>query len=111
MAYDNTNSGALFPNEKTKDSHPDYRGTINIDGKDYWISGWIKVSGPNSKNPGQKFMSLAATPKDDAATTGRAVNRSNNDFMTGGKTRNASAPQPKKPEQADFDSFDDDIPF
>ena len=59
--FDNTNSGALFRNErKETDKHPDYRGEINVDGTDYWISAWLKTSGK-----GTKFMSLAVTPKED----------------------------------------------
>lgn len=55
--YDN--SGALFVNDRIeKDSHPDRTGTAMIDGKEYWVSGWIK-----SGNKGQ-FMSLAFKPKE-----------------------------------------------
>lgn len=65
MTYDNTNSGALFKNNrKSSSKQPDYNGSIDVGGVDYWISGWIKTSGPNSKNPGSKFMSLALTKKD-----------------------------------------------
>jgi hypothetical protein len=67
MSYDNTNSGALFKNKrKEKDTHPDYNGSVNIEGKEFWVSGWLKVAGPKAKNPGEKFFSLAFTPKDDA---------------------------------------------
>jgi len=60
MPYDNTNSGALFKNDrKEKDSHPDYRGSINVLGIECWISAWIK-EGKNGK-----FMSLAVTPKEE----------------------------------------------
>lgn len=36
-------SGSLFTNDKEgNDKRPDYRGDINIDGKNYRIAGWIK---------------------------------------------------------------------
>lgn len=61
--FDNTNRGALFKNErKEQESHADYRGSINVDGTDYWVSSWIKTS----KN-GQKFMSLSVKRKDGTA--------------------------------------------
>lgn len=60
--YDNTNSGALFKNnEKETDKHPDYRGQLNVDGTDFWISGWLKTS-----KKGLKFLSLAVKPKDES---------------------------------------------
>ena len=62
--YDNTNSGALFKNdEKEKDTHADYRGTLNVGGKEYWLNAWIK----ESKKDGRKYMSLSVKPKDAAA--------------------------------------------
>lgn len=50
--YDNTNRGALWINDrKQSDKHPDLSGSINIDGKDYWISGWTKKPGSNPRAP------------------------------------------------------------
>ena len=61
MAYDNTNSGALFRNDKKEtDKHPDYRGTINVDGVEYWLSAWLNTSGS-----GVKYMKLAVKRKDE----------------------------------------------
>lgn len=58
--YDNTNSGALFKNEeKQKDAHPDYRGSINVGGTEYWLSGWVKKS-----KKGSTYMSLSVQPKE-----------------------------------------------
>jgi hypothetical protein len=64
--YDNTNSGALFKNDRKKEAkQPDYTGTLNVDGVEYWVSGWTKVS-----RRGDKFLSLAVTVKDQKAETG-----------------------------------------
>jgi uncharacterized protein (DUF736 family) len=58
--YDNTDSGALFKNkEKETDKHPDYQGSINVGGTDYWLSAWLKES-----KKGEKYMSLAIKAKD-----------------------------------------------
>ena len=59
--YDNTNGGALFPNDKKqKESHPDYRGNIDVDGTEYWIKGWKKTA-----KTGMRFLSLSLTKKED----------------------------------------------
>lgn len=39
--YDN--SWTLFKNDrKEKETHADYRGSVTIDGVDYWLNGWVK---------------------------------------------------------------------
>ena len=76
------NSGVLFANDKReKESHPNYKGNIRVDGKDYWISGWIK-EGKNGK-----FMGLAVSPKEEQAS------------------------QPQAKPKAKIEDMDDDIPF
>ena len=59
MNYDNTNSGALFRNDKKSERDRDYRGDITVNGVDYWISAWLKTS-----KKGTKFMSLSVTKKE-----------------------------------------------
>ncbi len=45
MEYENTNRGILFNNDKDgNDKRPDFRGPINVDGKEYWLSGWNKTT-------------------------------------------------------------------
>lgn len=65
--YDNTNSGALFKNDnKESEKHPDYRGSINVDGTEFWLSAWLKTS-----KQGTKFMSLSVSPKDGKPAKGK----------------------------------------
>jgi uncharacterized protein (DUF736 family) len=61
MAFDNRNTGALFKNDrKDGDNAPDYRGTINVAGAEFWLSAWVKTS-----KKGVKFMSLSLKPKEE----------------------------------------------
>jgi len=73
MSYDNTNSGILHRNNrKTEDKHPDFAGTINVDGQEYWLSGWVKNAKEGSKLAAagiDKFFSLALKPKDSTKPT------------------------------------------
>jgi|TARA_R110002020_G_scaffold347029_1_gene560808 uncharacterized protein (DUF736 family) len=63
MEYDNNNRGVLFKNDrKEKDTHPDYRGNIEIEGKEFYIKGWKKES-----KKGTAFLSLAVDAKEGAA--------------------------------------------
>lgn len=57
--YDNTNRGVLFRNNrKEKDTHSDYNGSINVDGKEFWLNAWL-----NEKD-GKKYFSLSVKPKE-----------------------------------------------
>ena len=39
------NSGAIFKNDKkTSETHPDYKGKVNVNGKDMEIALWLKES-------------------------------------------------------------------
>lgn len=93
MDYDNTNSGILSRNErKQKDTHPDFSGSINVDGVDYWLSGWLKEGKAGGKMEGKKFFSLSVQPKNPPADKPVAATKPA-----------ASAPN--------FADMDDDIPF
>ena len=38
-------SGSLFKNnKKTTDNHPDFTGSIMLNGKEHWFSAWVKES-------------------------------------------------------------------
>lgn len=98
--YDNRNSGALFPNDrKTKQSHPDYKGTMtDADGQEFWISAWVKQGKKG------EFLSLAFEKKEDRPADGP---------RTLGNKAAQSTPKPsttnfQRREPADLD---DDLPF
>ena len=60
------NSGVLFKNDKKEqEKHPDYKGSIMVDGNEYWLSAWIKEGKTG------KFMGLAVSPKDAQPPTGK----------------------------------------
>ena len=68
--YDNTNRGVLFKNDrKEKDTQPNMKGSINVEGVEYWVSAWTK-EGQNGK-----FISLSLTPKEQTQTAAQAAQK------------------------------------
>lgn len=68
MAYDNTNSGIMYRNENRKtDKHPEFTGSINVDGTDYWLSGWVNEGKQGGKLEGKKYFSIKLNPKEQRA--------------------------------------------
>lgn len=61
MAYElRNNTGSIFKNGyKEKPGQPDMKGNAMIDGKEYWVSVWVK----KDKNS-QDWFSFAVTEKD-----------------------------------------------
>lgn len=92
MAYEQRdNSGSIFKNDKKeKDTHPDRTGSAMIDGKQYWVSGWVK----QDRN-GNPWMSLAFKPKEGRADRAAPV-------------KAAAGARVARPFGADMD---DEIPF
>lgn len=61
MSNDRTNTGTIAKNtRKTEDKHPDIAGTINVEGKEFWLNGWLRK---NSQD-GSTFYSLSVKPKE-----------------------------------------------
>lgn len=59
--YDNELRGALFQNDKGtgagSERRPDYRGTVQVEGKTYKIAGWKRMTRAGNK----PFLSLSFT--------------------------------------------------
>ncbi len=91
--YDNTNTGLLSKNpRKEKETHADYKGSINVDGQEYWLSAWIKSGREGTKLAGQKYLSLSVEPKED-------------------RPRTAAPARAARPAPVADSIGDDDIPF
>ena len=65
--HDNTNRGSIWKNDKKeKDTHPDFTGSLNVDGVEYWVSAWKRKEGASSKAPA---LSMSIKPKDEQSKT------------------------------------------
>lgn len=94
--YDNSNRGAIWRNkDKQQDSHPDFKGSINVTGVDYWISGWQRKEGDNPKAPVIRF---SINPKEETHQQGMEQTQ---------QVMN----QQIEPQGQEAQQFDDDIPF
>ena len=91
--YDDTNRGVLFrEREKRNDKAPDYKGKLNVEGKDYELAGWIRES-----KAGNKFLSVSISEP-----------------WQGGKREETPAKQSERfqaPSKDEPDDIDSDIPF
>jgi hypothetical protein len=67
MAYEmRENSGSVFKNDRKREGKKDadYTGSINVDGVEYWINGWLKKSDDKPS-----WLSLSVSPKEKKAST------------------------------------------
>lgn len=103
--YDNTNSGALFENDKKQTSkHPDLRGQCTIktpDGElvEYWVSAWQKTS----KN-GADFFSLSFQLKEDNE-------EKKTSSKSGGLFKKREVEEKPSPAMGLSKDLDDEVPF
>jgi len=86
--YDDTNRGFCWPNKRKRPDKkdPDYTGSINVDGHDYWFDAWRKS--PDAKETAPS-LSFRVRRKD-------------------GKPRDA---KPETPRASVREDLEDEIPF
>lgn len=103
MSTQKDNNGAMFPNQyKSKDTHPDYKGKITINGQEKAIAGWVKTS-----KEGKEYLSISISELQEKAES--------NTFEP---SKLKSAPQKMGNIEANFQEDairdlqdDDDLPF
>lgn len=55
------NRGSMFENDhKTKETQPDFNGSVNVKGTIYWINGWKQMT-----QSGKKQISLSVQPQEE----------------------------------------------
>lgn len=87
--YDNTNRGSIWENKKKeKPTQADFTGSLNVDGTDYWLNGWLRKEGASQDSPA---MTFSVRPKDGATKPAAS--------------RTATLPK------ARMDDLEDEIPF
>ena len=64
--FDNNMKGVLFINEEKRDDKqdPDYRGSAEVNGTEFWLSGWR-----NESKEGKKYLSIKFQLKEDKGTS------------------------------------------
>ena len=98
MSYDNTNRGQIWGNDKKeKDTHPDFKGSLNVEGVEYWVSGWKRKPDANPRAPA---LSFSLKRKDEAHNQGYAS----------AQQQFTPAQQPAQPSNDGWDDSDS-IPF
>lgn len=64
--YDNRNTFTLFVNDKKgNEKAPDRSGTLNVDGVEYYIDGWIRKGKSGQFLSGKIKPKRARAPDDD----------------------------------------------
>ncbi len=54
--YDNTNRGSIWKNDKQEtERHPDFKGAMDVEGVEYWVSAWKRKPDANPKAPALTF--------------------------------------------------------
>jgi len=87
--YDNTNRGSIWKNDKKEtEKHPDFTGSLNVEGVEYWVSAWKRKPDANEKAPA---LSFTVKLKEDKQA--------------------AKPAKPQSKSSGNPDDFDSDLPF
>lgn len=87
--FDNNNRGSIWKNEKKEtETHPDFTGSLTVEGIEYWVSAWKRKQDASEKAPA---LSFSIKRKDE-------------------KPAEKAAPK-SSPAKDAFAGMDDDIPF
>jgi hypothetical protein len=112
MAYDNTNSGALFTNHrKQTEKHPDYTGKLNVNGVEFWLSGWVREKRDGS---GERYVRIQVNPVEGAPNARPAQPRQARPAPLPHEAppaRRAPQPAPSAQPPAAKDDYDTEVPF
>lgn len=91
--FDKTNRGVLFRNNRKEegDKKPEYTGSLNVDGVEFFLDAWLKTS-----QNGAKFMSVSVKRKDKQPEAAPPT---------------AQRPPPPRQSAGGYQDPDGDIPF
>jgi len=107
MSYDNNNKGQIWKNDKkVTEHHPDFRGSLNVEGVEYWVSGWKRKEGGNPKAPALSFKINKKEESFVSPSTGNVPYQA----QATTNVQGAAAPPSSNPPVV-TDEFDEDIPF
>lgn len=63
------NKGTAFTNDKTKDTQPDFKGELNVEGKIYQLAVWKKMAKNN-----KPYLSISIEDKSKRMTDDQLAN-------------------------------------
>lgn len=105
--YSNDNRGSIWKNEDRKsDTHPQFKGSAEVNGVEYWVSGWLRKADAHPKAPAMNFSFTAKENQthSQAPQQSQAVQQA--------KQQQGYHQQSQQATQGGFDAdFDDPIPF
>jgi hypothetical protein len=100
MEQDRTNRGAIWKNEKKeRDTHPDFTGSLNVNGVEFWVSAWKRKEGAAARSPA---LSFSIKPKEAQPQPQPRQQSISQRAMPSG---------PARVRGASNEEFSDDIPF